>query len=94
MSPNLEIHSWGTVSSGFREIEIGWDRLGSVGLLAPILAPRKPSITRSLSTTLPTWARGEGGHRLVICDERDLVSKGLAVLPASARTEIKPGRRK
>ena len=31
--------TWGTVSSGFREIEIGWDRLGSVGLLAPFLAP-------------------------------------------------------
>jgi hypothetical protein len=26
------------VSSGFREIEIGWDRLESVGHLAPILA--------------------------------------------------------
>src|SRR5215203_4387068 len=31
--------TWGTVSSGFREIEIGWDRLDSVGLLAPFLAP-------------------------------------------------------
>jgi hypothetical protein len=30
---------WGTVSSGFREIEIGWDRLESVGVLAPFLAP-------------------------------------------------------
>jgi hypothetical protein len=30
--------TWGTVSSGFREIEIGWDRLESVGLLAPFLA--------------------------------------------------------
>jgi predicted nucleic acid-binding protein len=27
-------------------------------------------------------AAAEGGHRLVSCDERDLVSKGLAVLPA------------
>jgi predicted nucleic acid-binding protein len=26
-------------------------------------------------------AADEGGHRLVSCDERDLVSKGLAVLP-------------
>jgi predicted nucleic acid-binding protein len=31
-------------------------------------------------------AAGEGGHRLVSCDERDLVSKGLAVLPARARS--------
>jgi predicted nucleic acid-binding protein len=30
-------------------------------------------------------AAGEGGHRLVSCDERDLVSKDLAVLPAGAR---------
>lgn len=29
-------------------------------------------------------AADEGGHHLVSCDERDLVSKGLAVLPASA----------
>jgi predicted nucleic acid-binding protein len=30
-------------------------------------------------------AADEGGHRLVSCDERDLVSKDLAALPASAR---------
>jgi len=30
-------------------------------------------------------AADEGGHRLVSCDERGLVSKGLAVLPASDR---------
>ncbi|HMJ73985.1 MAG TPA: type II toxin-antitoxin system VapC family toxin [Solirubrobacterales bacterium] len=30
-------------------------------------------------------AADEGGHRLVSCDERDLVSKGLATLPASVR---------
>lgn len=30
-------------------------------------------------------AADEGGHRLVSCDERDLVSKGLGVLPASAK---------
>ncbi len=29
-------------------------------------------------------AADEGGHRLVSCDERDLVSKGLAALPAKA----------
>jgi predicted nucleic acid-binding protein len=28
-------------------------------------------------------AAGEGGHRLISCDQRDLVSKGLATLPAS-----------
>jgi predicted nucleic acid-binding protein len=30
-------------------------------------------------------AADEGGHRLISCDERDLVSKGLASLPASAQ---------
>jgi hypothetical protein len=40
MSPNLDRWTaWGTVSSGFRKIEIGWDQLESVGVLAPFLAP-------------------------------------------------------
>lgn len=30
-------------------------------------------------------AAGESGHQLVSCDERDLISKGLAVSPATAR---------
>jgi predicted nucleic acid-binding protein len=30
-------------------------------------------------------AADEGGYRLVSCDERDLVSKGLAILPADIR---------
>jgi predicted nucleic acid-binding protein len=30
-------------------------------------------------------AAAEGGHRLVSCDERDLVSKGLAFPPANAQ---------
>lgn len=32
-------------------------------------------------------AAGDAGHRLVSCDERDLVSKGLAALPEYARPE-------
>lgn len=32
-------------------------------------------------------AAAAGDRRLVSCDERDLVSKGLAVLPADARSE-------
>ena len=32
-------------------------------------------------------AADEGGHRLVSCDERDLVSKDLAALPADANNE-------
>ena len=33
--------TWGTVSSGFREIEMGWNRLESVGLLAPAILRRR-----------------------------------------------------
>lgn len=32
-------------------------------------------------------AADEGGHRLISCDERDLVSKDLAALPANADKE-------
>jgi predicted nucleic acid-binding protein len=32
-------------------------------------------------------AADEGGHRLISCDDRDLVSKGLAALPEHARPE-------
>jgi hypothetical protein len=44
MSPNLGScwTTWGTVSSGFREIEIGWNRLESVGHVAPFVAPADP----------------------------------------------------
>ncbi len=43
MSPNQGSRwaTWGTASSGCREIEIGWDRLESVGVLAPFLAPAR-----------------------------------------------------
>jgi predicted nucleic acid-binding protein len=30
-------------------------------------------------------AADEGGHRLISCDDRDLVSKGLAAFPANSR---------
>jgi len=41
MSPNLQIGwtTWGTVSSGFRGIELRGGRLGSVGHVAPSVAP-------------------------------------------------------
>src|SRR3954447_16406395 len=41
MSPNLGSRwtTWSTASSGFREIKLRGDRLESVGLLAPFLAP-------------------------------------------------------
>jgi len=49
MSPNLVPRwtMWGTVSSGFREIEIGWDRLESVGHVAPSVAPDRRLVAES-----------------------------------------------
>lgn len=38
-------------------------------------------------------AADEAGHRLVSCDKRDLVSKDLAALPATARSEARASRR-
>jgi predicted nucleic acid-binding protein len=32
-------------------------------------------------------AASNGGHKLISCDKRDLVSRGLAVLPADAKDE-------
>jgi len=57
MSPNQGSGwtTWGTVSSGFREIEIGWNRLESVGLVAPSLAP-EPGLLRHLGRRLPDVA--------------------------------------
>jgi hypothetical protein len=48
MSPNLGSRwtTWGTVSSGFREIELCGDRLGSVGHVAPFVAPADSVTTR------------------------------------------------
>jgi hypothetical protein len=59
MSPNLRPAGlrWSTVSSGFRENEIGWDRLESVGVLAPFLAPAHTS------TPLTPWAEPALGPR-------------------------------
>ena len=39
--PPARATTWGSVSSGFREIELRGDRLESVGHLAPFLAPAK-----------------------------------------------------
>jgi hypothetical protein len=48
--------TWGTVSSGFREIEIGWDRLESVGHVAPFVAPAAFLWTRQRQDRISIFA--------------------------------------
>jgi hypothetical protein len=51
---------WGTVSSGFREIEIGWDRLESVGHVAPFVAPdRSPEQFRNFELSSALLSRDQ-----------------------------------
>jgi hypothetical protein len=40
--------TWGTVSSGLRESEISWDRLGSVGYVAPASRHRRSGLRKRL----------------------------------------------
>jgi predicted nucleic acid-binding protein len=58
--------------------------LASTGPLLARAAEIAERHTISVYDAAYAAATDEGGHRLVSCDERDLVSKGLAVLPASA----------
>src|SRR3954454_24694408 len=61
MSPNQGPRwtTWDTISSGFREIELRGDRLESVGLVAPCVAPSELELVigqsppRVLSVTRP-----------------------------------------
>jgi hypothetical protein len=74
MSPNLGSRwaTWGTVSSGFREIEIGWDRLESVGHVAPFVALAKTTfldagaaLSAAVRQLLPKLARFPFGRNLL-----------------------------
>ena len=59
--------------------------LASTGTLLARAAEVAERHTISVYDAAYAAAADEGGHRLVSCDERDLVSKGLAALPASAQ---------
>jgi predicted nucleic acid-binding protein len=60
--------------------------LASTGALLKRAAEIAESHTISAYDAAYAAAAEEAGHRLVSCDERDLVSKDLAVLPASANS--------
>jgi predicted nucleic acid-binding protein len=59
--------------------------LTSAGTLLAEAAELAERHTISVYDAAYAAAASSAGHRLVSCDKRDLVSKGLAVLPASAR---------
>lgn len=59
--------------------------LTSTGTLLARAAEIAERHTISVYDAVYAAAAGDAGHRLVSCDERDLVSKGLAALPASTR---------
>jgi len=59
--------------------------LASTGTLLARAAEVAERHTISVYDAAYAAAADEGGHRLVSCDERALVSKGLAVLPARAQ---------
>ncbi|HEX3608824.1 MAG TPA: type II toxin-antitoxin system VapC family toxin [Solirubrobacterales bacterium] len=62
------------------------DVLASTAALLTRAADLAERYTISVYNAAYAAAASDAGHRLVSCDERDLVSKGLAVLPASARS--------
>lgn len=59
--------------------------LASTGALLTQAAELAERHTISVYDAAYAAAADEGGHHLVSCDERDLVSKGLAALPASTQ---------
>ena len=59
--------------------------IASAGALLTRAAEVAERHTISVYDAAYVTAADQSGHRLVSCDERDLVSKGLAVLPRSAR---------
>jgi len=60
--------------------------LASTGTLLARAAEIAEHHTISVYDAAYAAAAGDAGHRLISCDERDLVSKGLAALPARARS--------
>ena len=88
---NVAVRAWRapkTVASLLTTIEKLADDggvLASTGTLLARAAEIAERHTISVYDAAYAAAADEGGHRLVSCDERDLVSKGLATLPASAQ---------
>jgi predicted nucleic acid-binding protein len=61
--------------------------LPSTGTLLTRAAEIAERYTISVYDAAYAAAASDAGHRLVSCDERDLVSKGLAALPTDTRSD-------
>jgi predicted nucleic acid-binding protein len=90
---NVAIRAWRAPDS-VAPILSAIDRLaedgGVIAATTPLLAQAAEIAERhEISVYDATYAAvaGDLGHRLVSCDKRDLVSRGLAVLPANALSE-------
>jgi predicted nucleic acid-binding protein len=93
---NVAVRSWRSPDS-VAPLLAAVDRLAddggvltSTGTLLARAAEVAERHTISVYDAAYAAAADEGGRRLVSCDERDLVSKGLAVLPASAQPSEQP----
>jgi len=83
MSPNLESRwtTWGTVSSGFREIEIGWDLWGFL----PHFLPQPRAHRRETAVKAPlAVAQSDSAHPSSITPKR---SRRIAVTTAETSSE-------
>jgi hypothetical protein len=80
--------TWGTVSSGFCEIELRGDRLESVGHLAPFLALAKPSVYLGI---LDLWQRSWSPFQ-TISSPRWTPRRAVGARPAAPLCGISPTR--
>jgi len=92
---NVAVRAWRSPDS-VSQLLAAVDRLAddggvltSTGTLLARAAEVAEHHTISVYDAAYAAAADEGGHSLVSCDERDLVSKGLAVPPASAHAMVK-----
>jgi hypothetical protein len=72
--------TWSWVSSRIREIELRGDRLESVGLLAPFLAPRAWLRKADLHVQIPVWMTAAGS-----------VIQALLRLPPTQASQLRLG---
>ena len=90
---NVAIRTWrapGSVAPLLSAIDRLAEDGGVIAATTPLLAQAAELAERhEISVYDATYAAAAGdlGRRLVSCDERDLVSRGLAVLPANALPE-------
>jgi predicted nucleic acid-binding protein len=89
---NVAVRAWGAPESvtpllaAVERLADDGGVLASTGALLARAAELAERHTISVYDAAYAAAAADAGHRLVSCDERDLVSKGFAVLPASARS--------